>query len=93
MRLRSECSSLNQHRFERNLVKSPNCACGEVESNEHFLLAFPSSWYNLVRENLLSTIRNHSTLLVNVSTYFLLFEDRELSLQTTREFSRLYKNT
>ena len=78
-RLRTECSSLNQHLFKRNLVESPNCVCGETESNEHFLLECPR--YNLIRKNLLSTIRNCTTLLANVSTDLLLFGDRELSVQ------------
>lgn len=79
-RLRTECSSLNQHLFKRNLVESPNCVCGEVESNEHFLLACPR--YNLTRESMLSTIRNHTTLFANISTNVLLFGGRELSIQT-----------
>ena len=78
-RLRTECSSLNQHLFKRNLVESPNCVCGEIKSNEHFLLECPR--YNLIRKNLLNTIRNCTTLLANVSTDLLLFGDRELSVQ------------
>ena len=31
-RLRMNSSSLNEHLFIRNLVDSPNCACGQVES-------------------------------------------------------------
>ena len=32
-------SSLNEHLFIRNLVDSPNCACGQVESTSHFLIS------------------------------------------------------
>ena len=46
-RLRTECCSLNEHLFRRNLVQSPNCICGEIESNSHFLLS--CARYNLVR--------------------------------------------
>ena len=35
-RLRMNSSSLNEHLFIRNLVDSPNCACGQVESTFHF---------------------------------------------------------
>ncbi len=37
-RLRMNSSSLNEHLFRRNLVDSPNCTCGHIESNNHFLL-------------------------------------------------------
>ena len=37
-RLRINSSSLNEHLFIRNLVDSPNCACGKVESTSHFLI-------------------------------------------------------
>ena len=37
-RLRTECSSLNQHIFRRNLVHNTYCLCGEIEDNKHFLL-------------------------------------------------------
>ena len=40
-RLRTECSSLNQHLFRRNLVQNPYCLCGEIEDNKHFLLTCP----------------------------------------------------
>jgi hypothetical protein len=38
-RLRMNSSSLNEHLFIRNLVDSPNCACGQVESTSHFLIS------------------------------------------------------
>ena len=46
-RLRPEWCSLNEHLFGRNLVMSPNCICGEIESNRHFLPSCAS--YNLIR--------------------------------------------
>ena len=89
-RLRTECSSLNQHLFKRNVVESPNCVCGETESNEHFLLECPRY---LIRKNLLNTIRNHTTLLANVSTDLLLFGDRELSVQNNTTILKPHMNT
>ena len=32
------CSILNHHLFLKNLILSPNCTCGEIETTEHFLL-------------------------------------------------------
>ena len=37
-RLRLGCSSLNYDLFRRNLILSPRCSCGQVETTEHFLL-------------------------------------------------------
>ena len=39
--LRTECCSLNQHLFRRNLVQNPYCVCGEIKDNKHFLLTCP----------------------------------------------------
>ena len=62
------------------------------ECNEHFLLACPR--YNLIRENFLNTIRNHTTLLANISTDLLLFESRELSVQNnTTIFKAVQEHT
>ena len=40
-RLRNRCSSLNQHLFLKNLVQSPLCRCGSIESTEHYFLKYP----------------------------------------------------
>ena len=53
-RLRTECSSLIEDLFRRNLVQSPNCICGEIESNSHFLLS--CARYNLIRQDMLNSI-------------------------------------
>ena len=37
-RLRTRCSSLNQHIFSKNITQSPLCICGEVEDSKHFFL-------------------------------------------------------
>ena len=47
-RIRLECSSLNQHLYKKNLIDSPNCSCGQVESTAHFLLSCPR--YNQIRQ-------------------------------------------
>ena len=37
-RLRTNCSSLNQHFFSKNLIDNPLCICGSVEDTYHSLL-------------------------------------------------------
>ena len=49
-RLRTECSSLNEHLFLIHLVPSPNCTRGMVETNNHHLLTCPK--YDLVHTNI-----------------------------------------
>ena len=48
-RLRTECSSLNQHLHKRNLVGNPYCICGEVDSNTHYLLTCPCYTHKRVK--------------------------------------------
>ena len=40
-RLRTKCSSLNQHLHSKNIIDDPLCACGSVETANHFLLESP----------------------------------------------------
>ena len=37
VRLRTNCSSLNQYIFSKNIIDSPLCVCGAVEDTSHFL--------------------------------------------------------
>jgi hypothetical protein len=53
-RLRTECSSLNQHLFKKNISPSPLCQCGIVESNYHFF--FECHRYADSRASFLNTI-------------------------------------
>lgn len=78
-RLRTECSALNQHLFRRNLIPSPNCTCGEVESNKHFLLACPR--FNLIRVEMLSKIRQFIPSDILVTTRLLLQGDSNISVE------------
>ena len=71
-------SSLNQHLFRRNLVPSPNCICGEIESNTHFL--FHCSRYNVIRQEMLTSIQQRIPH-IPVSTQLLLSGDDD-SLST-----------
>ena len=42
-RLRTKCSSLNQHLHSKNIIDNPLCACGSVETTNHFLLERPQN--------------------------------------------------
>ncbi len=53
-RLRMNSSSLNEHLFRRGLVDSPDCVCGQLESNSHFLLDCNN--YNDIRRNTFHTL-------------------------------------
>jgi hypothetical protein len=53
-------SSLNEHLFIRNLVDSPNCACGQVESTSHFSISCKK--YTDLRNELMYTINYPITI-------------------------------
>ena len=41
VRLRMRSSSLNEHLYIKNIIDSPNCFCGEIESTHHYLFKCP----------------------------------------------------
>ena len=47
-RLRMQCSSLNHHLFVKNIVDSPLCLCGAIETTAHYLLHCPR--FHIMRE-------------------------------------------
>ena len=53
--LRMNCSPLNLFLFQKNIIESPLCQCGELESTEHFFQSCSS--YQNIRTELLNTIR------------------------------------
>ena len=54
------CSSLNSDLYRKNIVLSPSCACGGVESAYHFFFICPN--YDVTRERYLEALlRNHTT--------------------------------
>lgn len=53
-RLRLDCSSLNYDLHRKSIVQSPRCACGAVETTNHYLLSCPL--YNAIRRTLLHTL-------------------------------------
>ena len=54
VRLRTNCSSLNEHLFSKNIIDSPLCVCGEVEDTNHFL--FNRHRFHNLRQDLFATV-------------------------------------
>ena len=52
-RIRTKCSSLNHHLFQKNIVQSPLCQCGEVESSFHYF--FRCRLYHRIRTDFFKT--------------------------------------
>ena len=72
-RLRTNCSSLNKHLYDRNLVISPLCQCGKIEDTTHFFLICPL--HANLRLTLVRTIEQYT----DISLRTLLFGDDNLS--------------
>ena len=56
-RLRTDCSSLNHHLFQKNIVDSLQCACGAVETTKHYF--FECQRYNEIRTIMLNEMPNY----------------------------------
>ena len=77
--LRTECSSLNFYLHRRNLVPSPNCVCGAIENNKHYLL--DCHRYVNARDEMLNIIIRYS----NVTVDILLFGNTDLPVHINEE--------
>ena len=73
-RLRMNCSTLNSHLFFKNLVNSPNCSCGAIETTTHYLLYCPK--YQIIRNELLESLAD---IPLEITTNLLIFGSAELS--------------
>ena len=71
-RIRLECSSLNQHLCKNNLINSPNCTCGLVESVAHYFLFCPR--YTHIRQRYFGNVTFPVT--VNTLLYCLTDQNR-----------------
>ena len=78
-RLRMNCSNLSSHLFKKHLVQSPNCSCGEIETNEHYLLKCHR--YNIYRQRYISNLR----FPIRITTNVLLFGSERLSIEQNKE--------
>ena len=72
-RLRTHCSSLNQHLHSKNIIDNPNCICGDVENTYHFL--FECTNYADHRHVMNTTLVDFGQLSLNL----LLFGDETLT--------------
>ena len=73
-RLRNRCSSLHHHLYCKNVVQSPFCRCGSVESTEHYFLK--CAIYNELGNRLYSNINE----IARVSFQIILYGDESFSL-------------
>jgi hypothetical protein len=67
LRLRTLCSGLNKHLYDKNIVNSALCHCGSVEDNQHYFFHCPS--YDDQRDLLLSVVSQLCTPSVKVLLY------------------------
>ncbi|MCW4285900.1 MAG: reverse transcriptase domain-containing protein [Candidatus Thiodiazotropha taylori] len=85
-RLRTKCSCLNYDIYLRNLIESPLCACGDIETPEHYFLQCRR--YHLQRTEMLNNLLH----ICHVSIDVLLFGDAFLSNDVNgRIFSHVQK--
>lgn len=56
-RLRTHCSSLSADLFDKNIVDSPLCYCGEIENCYHFFLSCHR--YTNIRTELVNSISQY----------------------------------
>lgn len=85
-RLRTNCSSLNNDLFLKNITDSPLCGCGSIENTKHFFLQCP--FYCEQRADLLASLSQFGIISLNL----LLYGDNSLSLNTNvMIFERVHK--
>ena len=75
-RLRTNCSSLNNDLFLKNILESPLCHCGNVENTEHYFMH--CQIYQAQRAELIQTISQFSPFLLQT----LLYGNNNLPLNT-----------
>ena len=73
-RLRTDCSSLNKHLYDRNLVASPHCQCGLVENTYHYF--FVCTRFHNQRLDLFNAV----SALTEVSLRTLLYGDDNIPI-------------
>ena len=67
VRLRTNCSSLNEHLFSKNIIDSPLCVCGAVEDTNHFL--FNCHRFHNLRQDLFATVTPVCQPISNILLY------------------------
>ena len=66
-RLRTNCSGLNQHLFQKNIIESPLCTCGGIETTQHFFFSCPL--YSVPRRDLLNSVSQYCSVTLQVLLY------------------------
>ena len=66
-RLRTKCSSLNHHLFLKNIIDSPLCSCGQIETTEHYFVNCPL--YSNIRHDLINTVTSVTQFSIDVLLY------------------------
>ena len=66
-RLRTNCSALNLCLFQKNIIDSPLCVCGEVESTDHFLMR--CNLYQHLRLSLVNSVAQYCTVTTEILLY------------------------
>ena len=74
-RLRTDCSGLNHQLFPKNIIPSPLCTCGSIESTSHYLLICPN--FTDIRAELFRSVSH----IVDISLWIPLYGDENLSVQ------------
>ena len=91
-RLRTQCSALNSHLFNKNIVNSPLCLCRSEETSKHFLLHCPR--YENQRFKMLNALGTilADTPALTITTDLLLSGSEHLSVdKNTRLFDAVIK--
>ena len=65
----TNCSSLNQHLFHKNIIDNPQCECGAVEDTQHFFLR--CNRFNDLRQELVNKISLFCQPTLDVFFFFL----------------------
>ena len=77
-RLRTNCSSLNNDLYLKNITDSPLCRCGSIENTYHFF--FQCSYYTPQRALLFDAISRYCA----ITLHLLLIGDTSLSHDTNK---------
>ena len=92
-RLRTNCSSLNNDLFLKNITDSPLCRCGSIENTQHFFLQCP--FYLEQRAELLDSLSRFETSLnlllygnasLSFNTNFMIFDRVQKYIRDTKRF-------
>lgn len=74
-RIRMNCSRLNKHLYDRNLIQSPKCVCWDPETTEHYLLK--CKIFNVPRQRHIHNLQ----IPIKISTNVLLFGSDKLTVE------------